>query len=66
MRYSFCILTVLGDLLDDGELRFVETVQTLEIARQHIATLAELKPGQYVIYNVETGERGPIVAGAGR
>jgi len=55
---------VLGDLLDGGELRFVEAVQTLEAARQRIEALAELEPGQYIIYNKETGERVSIVAGA--
>ncbi len=63
MRSPFCILTVLGDLLDDGEVRFVEAVQTLEIARQRIEALAELAPGQYVIYNEETGERFSVIAG---
>jgi len=62
MRSSFCILTVLGDLLDGGELLFVEAVQTLEAARQRIAALAELRPGQYIIYNEETGERVSIIA----
>lgn len=57
MRSPFCILSVLGDLLDDGEVRFIEAVQTLEIARQRIEALAELEPGQLVIYNEETGER---------
>jgi len=66
MRSSFCILTVLGDLLDGGELLFVEAVQTLEAARQRIAALAELRPGQYIIYNEETGERVSIIAGVVR
>jgi hypothetical protein len=57
MRFPFCILSVLGDLLDGGELRFVETAQTLEAARQRIRALAKSKRGQYVIYNEETGER---------
>ena len=64
MRSHYCVLTVLGDLLDGGELRFVEAVQTLEAARQRIEALAELEPGQYIIYNKETGERVSIVAGA--
>lgn len=63
MRSPFCILAVLGDLLDDGEVRFVEAVQTLEAARQRIEALAELLPGEYVIYNEETGERFSISAG---
>lgn len=65
MRLSFCILSVLGDLLDGGELHFVEAVQTLEAARQRIEALAELRPGLYVIYNKETGERVSIMAGVG-
>jgi len=64
MRSHYCVLTVLGDLLDGGELHFVEAVQTLEAAKQRIEALAELEPGQYIIYNKETGERVSIVAGA--
>ena len=64
MRSPFCILTLLGDLLDDGELHFVDAVQTLDVARQRIEALAESKPGQYVIYNEETGERVSVIAGA--
>lgn len=41
----------------DGESHFVEAVQTLEIAKQRIEALAKSRPGQYVIYNDETGER---------
>jgi hypothetical protein len=57
MRCSFCILMVLGDLLDDGELLFVEAVQTSEDAMQRIEALAAFRPGQCIIYNKETGER---------
>ena len=64
MRPQYCVLTVLGDLLDGGELHFVEAVQTLEAARQRIEALAEFKPGHYIIYNKETGERISITAGA--
>ena len=64
MRSQYCVLTVLGDLLDGGELHFVEAVQTFEAARQRIEALAELKPGQYIIYNKETGERVSITVGA--
>lgn len=63
MRSHYCVLTVLGDLLDGGELQFVEAVPTLEAARQRIEALAELEPGQYIIYNKETGERVSVVAG---
>jgi hypothetical protein len=54
---------LLGDLLDGGELLFVEAVQTPEAARQRIDALALFRPGQYVIYNEETGERLSITAG---
>jgi len=54
---------VLGDLLDDGELLFVEPVQTSEAARQRIEALAALVLGEYVIYNKQTGERLSIPAG---
>lgn len=64
MRSQYCVLTVLGDLLDGGELHFVEALQTLEAARQRIEALAELKPGQYIIYNEDTGERFSITASA--
>jgi len=57
VRLPFCILDVLGDVLDDGELHFVERAQTLEAARRRIEALADVHPGQYVIYNGETGER---------
>lgn len=63
MRSHYCVLTVLGDLLDGGELHFVEALQTLEAARQRIEALAELEPGQYIIYNKETGERVSVTAG---
>jgi hypothetical protein len=63
MRSPFCILCVLGDLLDDGEVRFIEAVPTLEAARRRIEALAALLPGEYVIYNEETGERVLVVAG---
>jgi len=65
-RPRFCILKVLGDLLDDGELHFVERAQTFEAARRRIEALAAGRPSQYVIYNGETGERVSIVAGGKR
>ena len=64
MRLPFCILNVCGDVLDDGEICFVGATQTLRAARRRIETLAKLSPGQYVIYNGETGERLPLVAKA--
>ena len=62
VRARFCILKVLGDVLDDGELHLVERAQTLEAARRRIEALADVRPGQYVIYNGATGERVSFVA----
>jgi hypothetical protein len=62
MRLPFCILNVLGDVLDDGEIHFVGATQTLKAAKRRIEVLAKLSPGQYVIYNGETGERLPLIA----
>jgi hypothetical protein len=66
MSLRFCILAEVGDLLDGGELHYVEGAQTIELAKQRIEELAESKPGQYIIYNQETGERIFIVAGLPR
>lgn len=57
MRLPFCILTVRGDVLADGELHFVEAARTLVAARRRVDALAKSWPAQYVIYNAETGER---------
>jgi hypothetical protein len=62
MRLPFCILKVLGDVLDDGELYFVEAAQTLDAARARVQSLAEARPGEYVIYDEATGERVLITA----
>lgn len=56
-RRPFCILNVLGDVLDGGEVRFVEATKTLQSARRRIRTLGESCPGEFVIYNQQTGER---------
>jgi hypothetical protein len=61
-RLPFCILNVLGDVLGDGELHFVEAAQTLDAARARVQSLAEAWPGEYVIYNEVTGERVLITA----
>jgi len=66
VRLPFCILSVLGDVLDYGELHFVEGAQTLEAARQRIEVIAKLWPGHYVIYNEQTGERVWMTAGVKR
>ena len=66
VRLPFCVLKVLGDVLDDGELHFIERARTFEAARRRIGALAGVRPGQYVIYNGETGERVSIVAGGKR
>jgi len=63
MRLRFCVLSVLGDVLDDGELHFVETAKTLKGARRRIETLAAAWPGEYVIYDEQTGGRIFITAG---
>jgi hypothetical protein len=63
MRQPFCILNVLGDVLDDGELRFVEAAQTLDAAKARVQSLAELLPGEFVIYNEATGERLSVTTG---
>ena len=57
MRSSFCILSVLGDVLDNGELRFLETAKTVKAARRRIIALGVSHPGEYVIYDQVTGER---------
>jgi hypothetical protein len=62
MRAPFCILNMLGDILDHGELVFVEAAQTLGAAKRRVVELSDLIPGQYVIYNQHTGERFLIVA----
>ncbi len=63
MRLPFCILNVLGDVLDDGELNFVEAAQSLDAARARVQSLAELLPGKFVIYDAATGERVSVTAG---
>jgi hypothetical protein len=62
MRLPFCILNVIGDVLEGGELYFVEAAQTLDAARARVQSLAELWPGEYVIYDEATGERVLITA----
>ena len=63
MRHPFCILNVIGDLLDDGELCFVETAQTLDAAKVRVQVLSKLLPGEFVIYDEATGERVSVTAG---
>ena len=53
LRLAFCILDVVGD----GELHFVERAQALEAGRWSVEAIAEVRAGQYIIYNGETGER---------
>jgi hypothetical protein len=62
MRLPFCILNVLGDVLDGGELYFVEAAQNLDAAKVRVQSLAELLPGEFVIYNEATGERVSVTA----
>jgi len=62
MRMTFCILNVLGDVLDDGELCFVEMAQSLDAAKARVESLSELRPGEYVIYDETTGEHVYVTA----
>jgi hypothetical protein len=66
MRHPYCILSVRGDVLDDGELYFVGGASSLEAARRRIRSLGKSCPGEYVIYNPQTGERLPINLAAER
>ncbi len=62
MRLHFCILSVLGDVLDEGELHFVEAAQSIDAAKARVKALAKVWPGEYVIYDAATGERVLITA----
>lgn len=42
---------------DDGNLHFVEAMQTFDDAKERVRELGEIWPGEYVIDNEETGER---------
>lgn len=55
MRLPFCILNVRGDMLDNGELRFVSAARTLDAAKARVRSLSKVSPGEYVIYDVTTG-----------
>jgi hypothetical protein len=63
MRLPYCILNVAGDVLDGGELYFVEAAQSLDAAKTRVQSLAELLPGEFIIYNEATGERVSVAAG---
>ncbi len=63
MPMPFCILNVLGDVLDGGELYFVEAAQSLDAAKARVQSLAELLPGEFVIYDAATGARLSVTAG---
>ncbi len=41
MRLRFCILKLRGDMLDEGELHFVEAAQTLDAAKANGASALE-------------------------
>jgi hypothetical protein len=44
-------------LQSDGDLHFVEAMQTFHDAKGRVRELGEGWPGEYVIDNEETGER---------
>ena len=54
MRPPFRIFTV----QNDGHLHFVEALPTLDEGKTRVSELGEVWPGEYVIDNEETGERG--------
>ena len=47
----------------DGNLRWIETADTLESAKARIAALGAKSPGEYVIYSQKTGNRTVVKAG---
>ena len=64
MRLPYCILNVIGDVLAEGELHFIEAAQSLDAAKERVQALAEVWPGEYVIYDEATGERVVITSDA--
>ncbi len=66
MRQTFCILVVRGDVLDGGELYFVDAAHSLDAAKARVQSLAESWPGKFVIYDQATGERVSVTTDAGR
>ena len=62
MRQPFCILVLDGDLLDGGELTLVGTAESLDDAKVRIAELADICPGDYIIYDCDTGDRVYVTA----
>ena len=48
---------------NDGDLHFVEAVQSFKDATAVARELGEMWPGEYVIYNEQTGERVSVTAG---
>jgi hypothetical protein len=44
-------------LQSDGELHFVDALQSFHDAKARVRKLGEVWPGEYVIDNEETGER---------
>ena len=59
MPLPFRVFKVRGD----GSLHSVEEAESLEDARERVADLARLWPGEYIIQNEETGERVSITEG---
>ena len=50
----------------DGDLHFVEAVQTFDGAKGRVRELGEVWPGEYVIENEDTEERFSVSKSDGR
>jgi hypothetical protein len=53
MRLPFRVFKVQSD----GDLHFIEALQTLDEAKTRVRELGEVWPGEYAIDNEDTGER---------
>src|SRR5260221_5066315 len=62
MRQPFCIFKLQGD----GDLHFVEAMQTFDDAKARVREIDELWPGEYGIENVERGSGYSLVQGTRR
>ena len=44
-------------VLIDGQLRWIEAVQDVETAKLRVIALGKISPGQYVVFNQNTGNK---------